>query len=127
MSVVDKRGVKEEVGPRAGADVVWQQLLTKLTNDPRSLRRDLARRHHDNRLIWKYLAMFALRESGWSLVEIGRAFNTHKGHVLRCIANMKQRIRDGLHIDPELSLRATPDPDLEEIPEEIPNHLARNP
>lgn len=82
MSTVNRHDVKITL-PRTGTDPLWQQLLTEFAiDDP---------------LRWKYLAMLALREnSGWSMQDIGFVFGHSKGHVSRCLANIKRQVRKHL-------------------------------
>ena len=85
MSVTNRIDVKI-VLPRSGPDDFWQLLMDDFAgNDP---------------LKWKYLAMLALREnSGWPLAAIGVVFNHPKGHVSRCLKNIKARIRERYTLD----------------------------
>ncbi len=66
--------------PRTGANEFWQLVQEHYaTEDP---------------LRWKYLAMLALRENaGWPLEQIGLVFNHSKGHVVRCLEQVKKQLR----------------------------------
>ena len=47
--------------------------------------------------------MLALRENaGWPLDRIGKVFNHRKGHVSRCLRQLKQRLRDEFDMSPEV-------------------------
>lgn len=73
-------GVKT-ILPRSGPEEFWEAVYE-----------DFARR--DERK-WKYLAMLALREAaGWPLEYIGLAFGHPKGHVVRCLQNVKCELQD---------------------------------
>lgn len=88
MSVVRSDRTKI-VLPRCGADVFWKLIHDHYAED------DLRK--------WKYLAMLALRENaGWPLDDIARVFNHPKGHVTRCLANIKTELRNRFKASPEL-------------------------
>lgn len=75
--------------PRSGPDVFW-----KLIHDHYA---------HEDARKWKYLAMLALRENaGWPLEDIARVFQHPKGHITRCLANIKSDLRDHFQPTPEL-------------------------
>lgn len=87
MSVVYKHS--KVILPRTGADVFW-----KLIHDHYA--------QEDSRK-WKYLAMLALRENaGWPLDDIARVFHHPKGHITRCLANIKSDLRNRFEPTPDL-------------------------
>lgn len=52
---------------------------------------------------WKYLAMLALRENAqWPLEMIGKAFGHHRGHVMRCLNQVREKLRQELDQEPNL-------------------------
>jgi hypothetical protein len=71
---------------RSGADEFWNLIRERYAaEDPRK---------------WKYLAILALRENaGWPLECIGRAFGHPKGHITRCLVNIKSELRDRFDLD----------------------------
>lgn len=74
--------------PRCGADQFWSLVCEHYAQED-------ARK-------WKYLAMLALRENaGWPLDRIGHVFHHPKGHVTRCLAQVKQELRDRFHASPD--------------------------
>lgn len=80
MSVVDRRDVKMDLH-RTGQDPFWTLIEREFAGD--------------DRLLWKYLAMLALRENaGWPLHSIGKVFGHPKGHVTRCLRRIKQLMRE---------------------------------
>lgn len=86
MSVVDPRYVKLDLH-RSGPDLFWE-LVSEWAGD--------------DALRWKYLAMLALRENGgWSMAAIGKAFGHDRGHVCRCVANVKRQIRASCAVEPD--------------------------
>jgi hypothetical protein len=87
MSTTRPNGVRI-VLPRFGADEFWQLIHDHFAGeDARS---------------WKYLAMLALRENaGWPLERIGQVFGHPKGHVTRCLAKIKEQLRDRFQAAPE--------------------------
>lgn len=88
MSIINAEGQKVLL-PRMGADQFWTMVLE-----------DYA---HDSPRKWKYLAMLALRvNAGWPLGSIGRVFDHDKGHVQRCLENVKRELRTRLEACPEL-------------------------
>ncbi len=80
MSVVRRDGLKV-VLPRTGADIIWRLIHEHFAaEDPRK---------------WKYLAMLALRENaGWPLEQIGLVFGHPKGHVTRCLSQVRADLRE---------------------------------
>lgn len=87
MSVARPNGTKILL-PRSGPDQFWQLIHDHFAGDD-------ARR-------WKYLAMLALRENaGWPLDRIGNVFGHPKGHVTRCLARIKQELREDFEASPE--------------------------
>lgn len=49
---------------------------------------------------WKHLGMLALRETAhWSIESIAQAFGHPKGYVSRCLAKIKQELRDQFEIE----------------------------
>lgn len=79
MSTVNNDGLKV-ILPKTGPDLFWQTVHEKYAGeDPRK---------------WKYLAMLALRENaGWPLEKIGQVFGHPKGHVTRCLEQIKEEMR----------------------------------
>jgi hypothetical protein len=87
MSAITTTGEKTFL-PRCGADEFWSLVCAHYADQD-------ARK-------WKYLAMLALRENaGWPLDRIGLAFQHPKGHITRCLANVKQELRDRFHASPD--------------------------
>jgi len=79
VSAIDKWGLKVRL-PRLGCDEFWQRIHEHYAGD------DVRK--------WKYLAMLALREAGgWNLEQIGLAFGHPKGHVMRCLVQIKEELR----------------------------------
>jgi hypothetical protein len=79
MTAVDPRGEKIEL-PRDMATSFWQEV----------------QRHYaeDDSQKWKLLAMLALREnSGWTMEQIGYAIGHARGHVSRCIRQVKDDLQ----------------------------------
>lgn len=116
MSVARPNGTKI-VLPRSGPDEFWQLVHDHFAGDD-------ARK-------WKYLAMLALRENaGWPLDRIGNVFGHPKGHVTRCLARIKQELREGFDAAPEfLDLDSEMDWELDSYhdsssPEEAVNEAA---
>jgi hypothetical protein len=88
MSVSNHLGFKI-VLPRQGADEFWQLIHEHFAEE--------------DEIRWKYLAMLALRENaGWPLDAIGQVFGHCKGHVTRCISNVKRELRTRFEVSPEL-------------------------
>lgn len=57
----------------------------------------------DDHARWKSLAMLALHENlGWTTAQIGRAFGHPKGHVSRCLQQVKRQLRARFTLAPEL-------------------------
>ena len=55
---------------------------------------------------WRMLAMLALRENaGWPLDRIGRVFGHDRGHISRCLRQIKRELRQALGMEPSLSHR----------------------
>ncbi len=87
MSVAKPNGTKILL-PRSGPDQFWKIIHDYFAGD-------------DSRK-WKYLAMLALRENaGWPLDRIGAVFGHPKGHVTRCLARIKNELRDEFQASPE--------------------------
>ncbi|MBX3439643.1 MAG: hypothetical protein KF861_19295 [Planctomycetaceae bacterium] len=87
MSVAKPDGTKI-ILPRTGADEFWQTVHEHYAGD--------------NSRVWKYLAMLALRENaGWPLDRIGDVFGHPKGHVTRCLRQIKQELRGRFRLAPE--------------------------
>lgn len=85
MSVTNRNDVKM-ILPRSGPDHFWRVIAEHFAGT--------------DKLRWKYLAMLALRENGgWPLDWIGAVFNHPKGHVTRCLQNIKRQLRE--HFEPE--------------------------
>ncbi|QDT67057.1 hypothetical protein [Calycomorphotria hydatis] len=86
MSVVRSNETKI-ILHRSGQDQFWETI----------------KRHYaaDDPLVWKRLAMLALRENaGWPLDQIAAVFGHHKGHVCRCIEQTKREMRDRFDMEP---------------------------
>lgn len=88
MSMTDKKGSKI-VLDRAGRDAFWDLVADRYAeDDPRK---------------WRYLAMLALRENAqWSLELIGKAFGHHRGHVTRCLTQVRMKLRQELGQEPNI-------------------------
>jgi len=87
VSVTTRNGAKI-VLPRCGADQFWNLVHENYSQD------DVRK--------WKYLAMLALRENaGWPLERIGQVFGHPKGHVTRCLANVKRELQIRFEASPE--------------------------
>jgi len=66
--------------PRSGTEQQWDLIISHYAEA------DLRK--------WKYLAMLALKESaGWPLDCIGNVFEHPKGHISRCLAQVKHELR----------------------------------
>lgn len=88
LSIACKNGTKV-VLPRTGPDHFW-----------RLIREEYAA---EDRRKWKYLAMVALRENaGWPLDRIGAVFGHPKGHVTRCLTNIKRELRERFRMSPDV-------------------------
>ena len=99
MSTIIPNGEKI-VLERCGADEFWKLVCEHYAQED-------ARK-------WKYLAILALRENaGWPLDRIGYVFNHPKGHILRCLAQVKQELRDRFRASPHFLVFSDPD-DAEE-------------
>jgi hypothetical protein len=80
MSTVNQKNVKVLL-PRTGPDVIWQTIFEEFAE-------------HDDRK-WRYLAMLALRENaGWPLEHIAKLFHHKTGHISRCLARIKEELRE---------------------------------
>jgi len=85
MSVTNYRGEKVNLS-RVGKDQFWKRIHDHYA------REDATK--------WKHLAMLSLHETaGWPLEQVGNAFNHHKGHVQRCIQNMKKELQRRFDVD----------------------------
>jgi hypothetical protein len=87
MSVIKPHGTKI-ILPRTGPDEFWQ----------------IVHRHcaDEDPVFWKYLAMLALRENaGWPVHCIGSVFGHNKGHVTRCLRQIKRELRVRFQASPE--------------------------
>lgn len=103
MTVVDRYQQKVPL-PRAGNQELWSRVEQHYALE------DTQR--------WRYLAMFALRETcGWNLDQIGLAFGHHKGHVTRCLRQIRGELQARFSMEPippdVLSSFCDPDPELE--------------
>jgi hypothetical protein len=79
MSMIRPNG-RRVLLPRANLEQQWDLIV-------RHYARSDARR-------WKYLAMLALRENaGWPLECIGHVFQHPKGHISRCLAQVKRDLQ----------------------------------
>lgn len=107
MTVVNRRYQKVPL-PRASSQELWSRVEQHYARDDAQ---------H-----WRYLAMFALREEcGWSLDQIGLAFGHHKGHVLRCLRQIKGELQSRFSLEPlpPEVLDTFSDPDRDDEPESI--------
>ncbi len=111
MSVMDRSEQKVAL-PRVGIEAMWNQVQRGFALE--------------DQMLWRNLAMFTLREiAGWTFEQIGVVFGLHRGHVLRCIQQTKQMLRQEFHNNPLASDawdRLT-DPDVEtldEAPRQMP-------
>ncbi|MEZ6066830.1 MAG: hypothetical protein R3B90_14250 [Planctomycetaceae bacterium] len=78
MSMMRRDGTKTVVD-HTGPEVFWDAVEDHFT---------------DNDRYWKLLAMLALRENaGWTVERIGKAFGHARGHVTRCLEQIKQELR----------------------------------
>ncbi len=79
MTVMNRQA-QRVVLPKIGPEPFWETIHQHFAgSDPH---------------VWKCLAMLALREDcGWQLDQIGWAFGHTKGHVQRCINQVKERMR----------------------------------
>jgi len=96
MSVTDERGHKI-VLPRVGPDEFWSGVHRHFAED-------------DQRK-WKYLAMLALRVNAeWPVECIGRAFGHPRGHVTRCLSQIRRELRGAFQVpdDPPDERRHAP-------------------
>lgn len=87
MSVIKPDGTKI-ILPRTGADEFWQ----------------IVHHHYAGKdaHIWKHLAMLALRENaGWPLERIGDVFGHSKGHITRCLRQIKDELRTRFRASPD--------------------------
>ncbi|QDT52150.1 hypothetical protein Pan44_01590 [Caulifigura coniformis] len=79
MSMIRPNGQKV-VLPRSGTEQQWDLIFIHYAKT------DLQK--------WRYLAMLALKESaGWPLDGIGNVFDHPKGHISRCLAQVKRELR----------------------------------
>ena len=87
MSVRNEDGIKILLG-RGGPDEFWSPVIEHYASgEPQR---------------WKLLAMLALRENaGWPLDRIGVALGHTKGHVGRCLNQIKNELRDQFDQAPE--------------------------
>ena len=83
MSVINQKNQKVLL-PRTGPDEFWQTISDRFAQGD-------ARK-------WKYLAMLALRENaGWPLEQIAKVFQHKPGHISRCLAKIKEELREHFH------------------------------
>lgn len=88
LSTTRQNGTKT-VLPRTGPDHFWRLVREEYAGDDRRK--------------WKYLAMLALRENaGWPLDRIGAVFGHPKGHVTRCLTNIKRELRERFQMSPDV-------------------------
>lgn len=94
MTIMNRQA-QRVVLPKSGPDSFWETVHEHFAgSDPQ---------------LWKYLAMLVLREDcGWQFDQIGWAFGHSKGHVLRCIAKVKEQLR--AKFDPPKNERDRCDP-----------------
>ena len=112
MSVIDYR-TNNRIDPlRVGPDAFWQQVddhyaATPEADDaPRTVPTPQLQQRR-----WRGLAMLALRENaGWPLDRIARAFGHDRGHVSRCLRQVKDDLRATLGCEPSL------DPSTQQVP-----------
>jgi len=87
VSVVRSDNTKV-VLPRTGPDLFWELVRENFAED--------------SQIRWKYLAMLALRENaGWPLETIGKVFNHNKGHITRCLRQIKKEMKAEFEISPD--------------------------
>lgn len=79
MSVANRFGEKVMLS-RTGRDQVWKEIHAQYAGEGEGK--------------WRLLAMLSLHETaGWPLEQVGMAFNHHKGHVQRCIEQLKGELQ----------------------------------
>jgi hypothetical protein len=79
MSMIRKNGHKV-VLPRGGNEQQWELIISHYAKA-------------DSRK-WKYLAMLALKENaGWPLDCISSVFKHPKGHISRCLRQVKRELQ----------------------------------
>lgn len=112
MSTVDRDRVKV-VLPRSGSDSFWATVHDHYAGD--------------DPLLWKRLAMLALRENaGWPLDRIGEVFGHHKGHVQRSIEKTKSDMRARFKASPDyLELDDDPHADIDRAEIDRPDRPRR--
>ncbi len=91
MTVINELGQKIPL-PRANVNDLWDRI----------------QRHHaqEDPRIWRDLAIFALREAaGWNLEQIALALGLSRGHVCRCLKEMKTHLQKRFRLEP-LSVEA---------------------
>jgi hypothetical protein len=87
MTVIDQSGQKVNLA-YVGPNPMWQKIFTEYAGT--------------SPLRWKYAAMLALRDDcGWTLQQIGEAFGHDRGHVCRCLEQIKAELRPIFHRSPE--------------------------
>ncbi|OYW18907.1 MAG: hypothetical protein B7Z55_09800 [Planctomycetales bacterium 12-60-4] len=79
MTVMDQWSQKVQL-PRAGMGELWTRVQDHFAKD-------------DPRL-WRYLAMFVLRDvAGWTLQQVALALGTKPGQVSRCLPAVRNELR----------------------------------
>ena len=87
MTVIDQTGQKINLA-HLGPSQMWQKIFESYAGE------DAVR--------WKYVAMLALRENcSWTLQQIGQVFGHDRGHVLRCLDQIKSELQPIFHRAPE--------------------------
>jgi len=87
VSVMNSKEAKVLL-PRSGPDQFWRTIQQHYAGE--------------DEIVWKRLAMVALRENaGWPIELIATAFGHHKGHVSRSIEATKREIRRQFRAEPD--------------------------
>lgn len=104
MTIVDKYAQKILIA-RNDSDELWVCIQRHFAGE--------------NAQRWRYLAMFALRETaGWNLDQIGLAMGHTRGHVSRCLRSIRDDLRQRFRLEP-LSTRSwdlLTNPELDDEP-----------
>lgn len=86
MTLIDRHEQKIPL-PRAGVSELWTRVQNHFAQD--------------DPVVWRDLAMLALRESsGWTLEQIGTAMGLTRGHVCRRLQSVKQDLRQRFCAEP---------------------------
>jgi hypothetical protein len=95
MSMIRKNG-RKVVLPRASMEQQWDLIIGHYAKA-------------DSRK-WKYLAMLALKENaGWPLECIGHVFSHPKGHISRCLKQVKRELHSRFSPQERLGLGSVND------------------